>query len=61
MTTLNVPEMHCQMCVARITKAMEEAKIACRVDLQAKTVEVETTRVEDAIAVLDDLGFDARR
>lgn len=59
MTTLNVPDMHCEMCVARISDALTTAQIPFQVSLETKTVAVEAGKVEQAISELDDLGFDA--
>lgn len=63
MTTLKVPDMHCEKCVERITNAMNAAGISFRISLKDKTVSVEgnESTVEAAIAALDDLGFDAER
>lgn len=58
MTTLKVPDMHCQKCVARITAAMEAANISCTISLEAQTVSVEEDNIPQAIEELDDLGFD---
>ena len=38
MTTLKVPDMHCEKCVARITKALTEAELKFEVSLAEKTV-----------------------
>ncbi len=59
MKTLSVPEMHCPVCVGRITKAMEEAKITCEINLEAQTVTVAESDVAKAIEELEDLGFSA--
>lgn len=59
MTILKVEEMHCEMCVSRISNALTEAGIQFEVDLDSKTVSVEAGKVELAIEELDDLGFDA--
>lgn len=56
---LNIPEMHCEMCVKRIDKALTENGIAHAIDLAGKTVEVETAKLAQAKQVLDDLGFSA--
>ncbi len=60
MKTLKVPDMHCGMCSARITKALTEKGITFKVDLTAKTVEVEDTKVEAAVEALDDIGYSAQ-
>ena len=61
MTVLKVEEMHCEKCVERITRAMQDAKIDCTVSLADKTVTVNGCEncVKTAIAELDDLGFTA--
>lgn len=59
MTILKVEEMHCGMCVSRISNALTEAGIQFEVDLDSKTVSVEDGKVALAIDELDDLGFDA--
>ncbi len=59
MTTLKVEDMHCQMCVTRISNALTEAGIAFEISLEDQTVTVDSSKVELAISELDDLGFDA--
>ncbi len=61
MTTLKVPDMHCETCVERITKALEHAKLSFQVSLKNKTVVIhgDEKSVNTAIEALDDLGFDA--
>jgi len=61
MTTLKVPEMHCNMCVTRITKAMTAAGLKFAVDLPSKTVSVEggDQEIAQTREILDDLGFSA--
>ncbi len=59
MKTLHVEDMHCQMCVSRISNALTEAEIAFEIDLDTKTVCVDEDKVDLAISELDDLGFDA--
>ncbi len=59
MTTLNVPDMHCPKCVARISAALDEAKVSYDISLEAKTVDVDSEKVELAVSELDDLGFEA--
>lgn len=61
MITLNVPDMHCQVCVNRISVALTEAKIDFSVNLEGQTVSVEESKVDLAISELDDLGFDATK
>ena len=59
MKTLKVPDMHCEMCVARITRALNAAGIRFEVSLADKTVAVEEKDVAAAKAALDELGFTA--
>lgn len=59
MITLNVPDMHCQMCVKRISEAFQEADVTCTIDLDSHSVSVDPAKVELAISELEDLGFDA--
>ena len=59
MTTLKVEEMHCGMCVSRISNALTEAGIEFEISLEDQTVTVDSAKVELAISELDDLGFDA--
>ena len=59
MKILNVPEMHCPMCVKRISDALTAANIEFSVDLESKTVSVDEAKVKEAIEELDDLGFSA--
>ncbi|WP_317856169.1 heavy metal-associated domain-containing protein [Chakrabartyella piscis] len=59
MKTLKVADMHCEMCVKRISNALTEAKIAFEVDLANQTVSVEESKVAEAVEELDDLGFEA--
>lgn len=59
MKTLKVPDMHCEKCVARITKALTDKGMDFTVSLESRTVSVEDARVAAAVEVLDDIGFDA--
>ncbi|MSS63142.1 heavy-metal-associated domain-containing protein [Velocimicrobium porci] len=61
MTTLNVPDMHCEKCVERITKALTAADLKFDVSLESKTVTIDGCEhcVKTAIEELDDLGFEA--
>ena len=61
MKTLKVPGMMCNMCVKRITAALNEAKIEAVVDLASKTVTVSEDLADSVIEILDDLGFDAEK
>lgn len=63
MTTLTVPDMHCENCVKRITNALNEQKLRFSVSLQSQTVSVEGSEsdVQTAISALEDIGFEAKR
>jgi copper chaperone CopZ len=60
-TILNVPDMHCDTCVSRISKAFSKEGIVFTCNLVEKTVQVEGDEklVNQAIRILDDLSFDA--
>lgn len=60
MTVINVEGMHCEKCVERIEKAMNEAGLDYKVSLAEKTVEIDGCEhcVKIAMEILDDLGFD---
>lgn len=57
MTTIKVENMHCEKCVARITKAFEEEGLKFEVSLADKTVSVDDDAVDTAKEILEDLGF----
>ena len=60
MTTLHVPDMTCQHCVATITKLIQQAdqNAKIEIDLSQHKVAVEGTLTTDAlIALLDDAGY----
>ncbi len=57
MTVIKVEDMHCEKCVARITKAFEEEGLKFEVSLADKTVTVEEDAVDTAKEILEDLGF----
>lgn len=61
MTTLKVPEMHCEKCVARIKKALDAEGLGYTVSLADKTVTIDGCAhcVQTAVGILDDLGFSA--
>lgn len=61
-TALDVPDMHCEMCVKRITDALTKAKLQFQVSLADKTVVIDgpASDVSTAITELDDLGFPAK-
>ncbi len=62
MATLSVPDMHCQKCVERITKALTAAALDFSVNLDEKTVTINgnPAQVAKAVMELDDLGFSAK-
>lgn len=60
MTVLNVPDMHCEHCVSRITKALDAAGMKFEVSLDDKTVSIIEGDVGKAVEELDDLGFEAK-
>ena len=41
MIILDVPEMHCNKCVERITKALEDDKLSFTVSLEDKSVSID--------------------
>ena len=57
MKQLHVADMHCQKCVSRISKALENNGIRFEIRLENKTVSVDEVNVSAAIEILDDLGF----
>lgn len=60
MKTVSVPDMHCEKCVANVTKALDKAGVEHKkVVLSTKTVEVADGDVQKACAALDDIGFSA--
>ncbi|MBR6014525.1 MAG: heavy-metal-associated domain-containing protein [Firmicutes bacterium] len=61
MAVLKVADMHCEMCVKRITNTLTEAGLDFAVSLENKTVTVngESADVQKAISELDDIGFEA--
>ena len=61
MTVLNVPEMHCENCVKRITTVLDAAELVFNVSLPNKTVTIDGCEncVSQAVSALDDLGFSA--
>ena len=61
MTVLNVPGMHCDNCVKRITDGLNAAGLTFTVSLDDKTVTVDGCEncLKTAISELDDLGFEA--
>ncbi|HOO22736.1 MAG TPA: heavy metal-associated domain-containing protein [Clostridia bacterium] len=59
MTILKVADMHCLACVNRISKSLDAAGIKHVVTLSDKTVSVEDDKADQAIAVLDEAGYEA--
>lgn len=57
MKKLIVDGMHCQKCVKRIDEALNREGIEHSIDLENKVLNVEDSKVETAMEVLDDLGF----
>ncbi|MDD4104738.1 MAG: heavy-metal-associated domain-containing protein [Eubacteriales bacterium] len=63
MTVLNVPDMHCESCLARITNAFDREKVKFSASLNTRTVAVQgdEATVQKALELLDELGFDAAK
>ncbi|MDD2956800.1 MAG: heavy metal-associated domain-containing protein [Oscillospiraceae bacterium] len=59
MTTISVPDMMCENCVSRITKALTAAELRFQVSLPEKTVSIDGCAhcVKTAVEELEDLGF----
>jgi len=59
MATIQVPDMHCDKCVERITKLLAEDGLDFSVSLAQKTVTVNGCEhcVQTAVEDLQDLGF----
>ena len=59
MPVIKVADMHCEKCVARITKLLTEEGLDFSVSLEDKTVTVNGCEhcVKTALEALDDLGF----
>ena len=62
MTKIKVADMHCEKCVARITKLLTEEGWDFEVNLQEQTVTVNGCEhcVKTAIEALEDLGFEGK-
>ena len=60
MTVIKVEDMHCEKCVARITKLLTEEGLDFQVSLADKTVTINGCEhcVKTAMEALDDLGFE---
>ena len=59
MKTINVPDMHCNKCVERITKALNQESLKFEVSLEQKTVSIDGCDhcVAAAMETLEDIGF----
>ena len=55
-------DMHCEMCVKRVTKALNEQGLDFSVSLADKTVTINGTEedVQKAVKALDAIGFEAK-
>lgn len=60
MVILKVEDMHCNVCVERISKALTQANINFEVNLEQKTVSVDPEKKDLAVEELDDLGFEVK-
>ncbi len=60
MTVIQVEDMHCEKCVARITNLLTEEGLDFTVSLADKTVTINGCEhcVKTALEALDDLGFE---
>jgi copper chaperone len=63
MVELKVPDMHCENCVARISKALGALNVSFSISLEDKTVSLnaDEAQLQKVIEALDDLGFDAEK
>ena len=59
MKTISVPDMMCENCVNRITKALTDADLKLQVSLADKTVTIDGCDhcLKTAMEELEDLGF----
>ncbi len=60
MAVIKVEDMHCEKCVARISKIMSEEGLDFTVNLSEKSVTINGCQhcVKTALEALDDLGFE---
>ena len=60
MAVIKVEDMHCEKCVARITKLLTEEGLDFSVSLEEKSVTINGCQhcVKTALEALDDLGFE---
>ena len=63
MVKLSVPDMHCEKCVERITKALSAQQLKFDISLAEHTVSIDGCDgcVSKALAALDDLGFSSKK
>lgn len=63
MRVLSTKDLCCPDCAAKIDKALDDAGIDHKVDLEAKTVSVCDCDhcMETAMEILSDMGFEAER
>lgn len=56
---IKVEDMHCEHCVARIGKALNEVEIKHEIDLPTKTVTIDGCEhcLSTALTEIEDLGF----
>ncbi len=59
MKVLNVPQIHCQNCVKRISQALSQEGIKYEISAEAKTVTIDEKDLGKTLSILDDLGFEA--
>lgn len=62
MIELNVPDMHCERCVATITKAVKgvDEGAPCEVDLEGKSVFIDSALPpSDFVEALEEVGYAA--
>lgn len=60
MAVIKVADMHCEKCVARITKLLTEEGLDFSVNLAEQTVTINGCQhcLKKALEALDDLGFE---
>lgn len=56
---ISVPDMHCEKCVERIAKALDETGITYEINLESKIVTIDGCDhcLKTALTELEDLGF----
>ena len=61
MKVLNVPDIHCGVCVKRIEKALSEENIQNETDLKTKTVTIKKdSEARRAAEILSEIGFEVK-